>query len=88
MRVTGGQIRAARALLNWTIADLTKAAGISSTTIRAVESDVEIAGMVKTLEHRKAARDESIAKLAQALEKEGITFLPATAQGPGVRGKA
>jgi hypothetical protein len=92
MRITGAQIRAARAFLDWTIGDLSAAAGVSDPTIRSIEKHngaVRIAagGLEPTREYRANAREESIKKLADALEKAGITFLPESAHGVGLRGR-
>jgi hypothetical protein len=43
--------------------------------------------IVSTLHWRSDARDEALVKMRSALEKAGITFLPETAQGVGLRGK-
>jgi ribosome-binding protein aMBF1 (putative translation factor) len=90
MKVTGAQIRAARAFLRWTIADLAKAANIGSSTVQALEATDGVptikGGFERTMEHREAVRNEAIAKVKEALEATGITFLPANAQGVGLRG--
>jgi len=91
MKITGAQIRAARAFLDWTIGDLSAAAGVSDSTIRSIErhngATQITGGLQPTLEYRATAREESIAKLAHALTAAGITFLPETALGAGLRGK-
>ena len=43
--------------------------------------------MENTIDYRIAARAEALAKIVKALEKAGITFLPANSQGVGLRGK-
>jgi predicted transcriptional regulator len=92
MKITGAQIRAARAFLDWTIGDLSAAAGVSDPTIRSIEkhngaAQIAAGGLGHTLEYRTKAREESIKKLADAMERAGITFLPETAAGVGLRGK-
>jgi transcriptional regulator with XRE-family HTH domain len=91
MKVTGAQIRAARAFLDWTLADLAQASGVSDSTIRLVEKNSGApaikGGLGATLEYRTSARDESIEKLVRALEKAGIQFLPETPSGVGLRGR-
>jgi transcriptional regulator with XRE-family HTH domain len=92
MKITGAQIRAARAFLDWTINDLSAAAGVSDPTIRSIEkhngaAQIAAGGLGPTREYRTNAREESIRKLADALEKAGITFLPETALGAGLRGR-
>jgi len=43
-RIEGAHIRAARALLDWSMADLSQASGLSSSTIRRLESDAASSG--------------------------------------------
>jgi transcriptional regulator with XRE-family HTH domain len=87
MKITGAQIRAARAFLNWTVADLVKAAGVSPSTVQKVE-DVDGEPLASPeRQWRAIKRDESLTKMRGALEKAGITFLPDTAQGVGLRGR-
>jgi transcriptional regulator with XRE-family HTH domain len=87
MKISGDQIRAARGYLDWTIGDLSKAAGVSDSTIRAIEKPVSAitGGLAATLQWRSDAREQSIEKLADALRKSGVTFLRETAQGTGLR---
>jgi ribosome-binding protein aMBF1 (putative translation factor) len=89
MKITGDQIRSARAWLDWTIGELATAAGVSDSTIRDIEKPAteRTGGLEQTLPYRANARAQSIAKLANALTAAGITFLPETAQGTGLRGK-
>jgi hypothetical protein len=92
MAVTGMQIRAARAALRWTLAELAKAADVADSTIRSIESSdgepvIQGGGVDQTLKYRVAARSEALAKIVATLEKAGITFLPTNAQGPGIRGR-
>lgn len=92
MTITGMQIRAARAALRWTLAELAKAAGVADSTIRSIESRdgepvIRGGGVDQTLEYRASARADAVARVVAALEKAGITFLPANAQGVGIRGR-
>jgi hypothetical protein len=92
MRVTGAQVRAARAFLKWTIADLATAADVSISSIQVIESTdgapvIKGGGVGQTLDHRLAARAEVMDKVTRALTKAGISFLPANRQGVGLRGK-
>jgi len=92
MKVTGAQIRAARAFLRWTIADLAKAADIGGSTVQALEATdgvptIKGGGVEPTLEHREAVRNEAITRAVRALEKAGITFLSETPNGVGLRGR-
>jgi PAS domain S-box-containing protein len=63
--VTGAQLRAARAILTWSVRDLVKAAAVSSSTIRRLE---EIDGPT-------AAPESALTSLKKALEKGGVEFL-------------
>jgi transcriptional regulator with XRE-family HTH domain len=92
MKVTGAQIRAARAFLRWTIADLAKAADIGSSTVQALEATdgvptIKGGGVEPTLEHREAVRNVSLARAVRALEKAGIEFLPERGGSVGLRGR-
>lgn len=74
--VTAAQIRAARALLGWSGADLAQAAGLSLQTIRRMESEL---GPGRS----SAANVDAVQR---ALETKGVVFLsPDDAGGPGVR---
>jgi transcriptional regulator with XRE-family HTH domain len=87
MKITGAQIRAARAFLRWTIADLVKAADVGHSTIQEVEKIDGQPRIESTLQWRSDARDEALTKIRGALEKAGITFLAESAQGVGLRGR-
>jgi transcriptional regulator with XRE-family HTH domain len=88
MKITGAQIRAARAFLGWTIADLATAADVGLSTIQEIEKAGHSEPRVtSTLQWRSDARDEALTKIRDALEKAGITFLPENAHGVGLRGK-
>ena len=69
------QIRAARALLNISQADLAKIASVHVATIRRLEAATEVRGAAET-----------VWKIQQSLEAAGIEFIPDEAgRGPGVR---
>jgi hypothetical protein len=87
MKITGAQIRAARAFLKWTIADLAGASDVGISTVQEVEKVDGEPRVVSTLQWRSDARDEALTKIRSAMEKAGITFLPESAQGVGLRGK-
>jgi len=92
MKVTGAQVRAARALLRWTIGDLADAADVGISTVQAIERTdglpvIKGGGVETTLEHRESAREATLAKIVRTLTDAGITFLPENAQGVGVRGR-
>ena len=84
MLITPSQIRAARALLNWSQEQLAKAAGLGLSTIRDYERE------------RRSGREEEadrpgqivggLGAIRHTLENEGIRFLPSEGDyGPGVR---
>jgi DNA-binding transcriptional regulator YiaG len=68
--ITGAQIRAARALLRISAAELARRAGVTERTIQRAES---VDGMPKM-------RTETLARIQAVLETAGIEF---TAAGPG-----
>jgi DNA-binding XRE family transcriptional regulator len=73
--ITSGQIKAARALLGLTVAELAKTAGIGFTTMVRLESSDGIpGGNVKTLILVKTA-----------IEKAGVEFIGTPESGAGVR---
>ena len=73
--IDAAQIRAARALLDISQAQLSKLASVSATTIKRLEAASEVRGAAETLW-----------KLQTALEKAGVEFTPTDEQkGPGVR---
>jgi transcriptional regulator with XRE-family HTH domain len=72
---TTRQIKAARALLGWSQADLAAASGVSEPTIARLESvDGDIGGRERTAE-----------RLRQAIEAAGVVFIDNNGGGPGVR---
>ncbi len=72
--ITSDQIRAARALLRWSSADLAKRSGVGSATIKRMESMRGVpSGHVKTL-----------LALKSALEAAGVEFLGSPENAPGV----
>jgi len=70
--VTSAQIRAGRALLNWTVRDLAERAGVHRNTITRAETDATGPG------HATAA-------IRAALEAAGVEFIAENGGGPGVR---
>lgn len=58
------QIRAARALLNWSQADLARAAEMATSSIKAIECEAA------------SARRETLAQISAAFDRHGIEFLP------------
>ena len=75
-RVTTGQIKAARALLGWSQNNLAVASGLSTPTVKRIESTGgELGG-----------RPETTARIVVALEKAGAEFIAEDAGGGvGVR---
>jgi len=73
--LTGAQIRAARAIIRWTVEDLAKAAKVGFQTVRRGEATD---GPVKMMTNNEAA-------IRAALEAAGVEFIDANGGGPGVR---
>jgi DNA-binding XRE family transcriptional regulator len=63
MPLTSEQIRGARALLNWSVRELSEAAGISSSTIKRLE-----------MNGSDTVRKESVEAARRALEDAGVQF--------------
>ena len=76
-KITPGQIRAARALLDWSMIDLANAATVSVSTIKRAEDDGSL-----------YVTDRIIACIRDAFETNGVRFLPDNGDGPGLRYKA
>ena len=73
--ITSAQIRAARAMLEWTRADLAKHSGVGFSSMIRIESANGVPGaQAKTLE-----------AIEKAFEKAGIQFIGTPDDGPGVR---
>lgn len=75
MSITGAQIRAARALIRWSAADLATAAKLGLMTIRRAEA---VDGAISVTAANAAA-------IRAALETAGVEFIPENGSGPGVR---
>ncbi len=60
------QIRAARALLNWSQADLARASDMATSSIKNIENE------------NSSSRKESLAQIAEAFDLNGIEFIPGT----------
>jgi transcriptional regulator with XRE-family HTH domain len=71
-----GQIRAARALLNWAQKDLVERSGLSLTTIRRMEDE--------SIGPGRSASD-NVQTVKAVLEGAGILFIEKNGNGPGVR---
>jgi hypothetical protein len=74
-RVIPGQVRAARALLGWSIANLSEASVVSVRAIKYFENE----------DPEKDLKDLTISKLVNALEVAGIEFIGTPEDGPGIR---
>ena len=72
--ITPRQIRAVRAMLNWSMTDLARAAGVSISTVKRFED-----GSVQNVS------DHAAAQLQDAAETEGVRFLADDGNGVGVR---
>jgi transcriptional regulator with XRE-family HTH domain len=73
--VTIRQVKAARALLGWSQADLAKRSGVSEPTVARLESvDGELGG-----------REDTAEKLRAAFKAAGIEFIDEESDGLGVR---
>ena len=74
--MNGEQIRAARALLGWTAADLAERSGVSYPTVQRLDATKGTLG----------GRYETVEAIRKALEAGGVQFLEAgtAAEGAGV----
>jgi transcriptional regulator with XRE-family HTH domain len=73
--LTTRQIKAARALLGWSQADLAEESGVSEPTVARLESmDGELGG-----------RELTVGKIRSAIEAAGIEFIDENGGGRGVR---
>ena len=70
---TPDQLRAARALVGISQADLAAKVGLSTKTIKRAEGQGDV-----------AASAEAVASIRAALEAAGVVFLPENGNGPGV----
>ena len=73
--IEAAQIRAARALIEWSQTELAEASALALSTIRRME----VAG--GTLK----SSVENVLKVQQALEDAGVIFVDEDEEGPGVR---
>ena len=73
MKITAQQLRAARALLDWTSADLARNSGVSEPTLWRLEAARGALG----------GRAETVEKLVGALEGAGVEFT--NGDEPGVK---
>ena len=73
--ITGGQVRAARGFLKWSIAELASKSGVSAPTIQRLEQVDGIPG----------TKAQTIVDLRAAFEEAGLEFIGTQDNGPGVR---
>lgn len=73
--ITVAQLRAARALIGWSQAELAEHSGVGIATIRRMEG---ARGLPKT-------SAENVWKVQSALEEAGVIFIDEDDKGPGVR---
>lgn len=71
--LTSAQMRAARALVDWSVRDLADATNVHRNTISAFESG------------KTTPNASTLDALRRALESAGVEFIPANGSGPGVR---
>lgn len=72
--ISGEQVRAARALLRWTVAELAEKAGVAPNTVVRVEAE-------------KSVNTATLQSLQKVLEEGGVVFVPENGEGAGVRRK-
>ncbi|MGE7157599.1 helix-turn-helix domain-containing protein [Methylorubrum rhodesianum] len=73
--ITGVQVRAARAMLGWSIDELSLKTGLSANTIKRVEAD----------DQSRPSSRSTITKVKEVLEGEGVLFIGHGAAAPGVQ---
>ena len=75
LKVSIRQIKAARAMLDWSQADLAERSGVSEPTIKRLEASTgELGGRVDTVQ-----------KITESLEAAGVIFIDENGEGAGVR---
>lgn len=74
--ITGAQVRAAKALLNWSGSDLALKAGVGLSTIRRIEA---YDGLLES------ASIKVLRSIQNALEASGVEFIGSPDDRPGVR---
>ncbi|MDE2163780.1 MAG: helix-turn-helix transcriptional regulator [Alphaproteobacteria bacterium] len=73
--IGGAQMRAARALLNWSAAELAKRSGVTRFTIQRLERYDAV----------PPSRSQTLEEIQRALEAAGVEFIGSPDEGPGVR---
>jgi transcriptional regulator with XRE-family HTH domain len=72
--IEAAQVRAARALIGWSQAELAEAAGVSVSLVDRFEAGAP-----------DSIPAEAVAKMRTALESAGVAFIPKNGGGAGVR---
>ena len=72
--MTGNQLKAARALIGWSQAQVAEASGLSIPTVKRAEGQAAL-----------SASAEALTAIRAALEAAGVIFLDNEGQGAGVR---
>ena len=75
--LTGSQIRAARALLNWSAADLADRISSARQTIQRLEQWEDV----------PPSRTQTLMEIKRVFEEAGLEFIGTPDNGPGVRFK-
>lgn len=73
--ISSAQIRAARALLRWSAADLSAASGVGTATLQRME----------VMEGVPSGRVRTLVAIKEALEAAGVEFIGDAEDNPGVR---
>jgi len=73
--IGGAQIRAGRALLNWSAAELAKRSGVTRFTIQRLEQHDAV----------PPSRSQTLEDIQRALEAAGVEFIGTPVDRPGVR---
>ena len=73
--ITGIQIRAARAALNWSASKLSEISGVSQPTIQRFEQSDGV----------PPSRSSTLIEIQKTLESAGIEFIGTPEEGPGIR---
>ncbi len=74
LQISPAQMRAARAMLGWSMLDLARAARVSISTVKRFEGEGD-----------QPVSDELVGLMQDAAETAGLRFLADDGDGPGVR---
>jgi len=73
--LTSAQIRSARHVLRWSVSQLSKLSGVSTSTIKRIEAENGVPKSTRT----------NLAAIQSTLESAGIEFIGTPDDGPGIR---